>query len=173
LPIHVGAVLSDELLQRAREAAKTVDGRLEIRVGRTPPPLSREAFLTIPERLRNKITPPACADAVNVTIYDPTALPQRIRVESSVQDMLVEKVMPVYSRQDEGDAHATGVVHLAIVVGKDGAVIDVKPMAGPEPLMDCAMDAVRRWRYRPMLLNGFPVEVQTSVEVSLTLNGTE
>jgi protein TonB len=103
--------------------------------------------------------------------YDPASLPQRIRIDGSEQEsMLVEKVMPVYPRQTEEEARETGVVQLAVVVGKDGTVIDVKPVAGPELLIDSAMDAVRRWTYRPTLLNGFPVEVQTDVEVSFTPN---
>lgn len=170
MPIQEGAALSEELLQRTLEVAKAFDERLQIRVDEA---LSREAFLKlkIPESFRNKIIPSTCDDGVNVTIYNPASLPQRIRIEGSVQDSrLVEKVVPIYPPLSEEDAHETGVVQLSVVVGKDGRVIDVHPLAGPALLMDSAIDAVRLWRYRPTLLNGIPVEVQTAVEVSFTPN---
>jgi hypothetical protein len=123
---------------------------------------SREEFLRLPEELQNRLTPPTCDDAVNVAVYDPASFPQRIKVEASVQDsMLVERVTPVDPPQG-----VTGAVQLIVVVGKDGSVIDVKPVDGPQSLIDCAIAAVRRWRYPPTLLNGRPVEVQTSIEVS-------
>ena len=168
MPIHEGAVLSDELLQRSLEVAKAFDERLQIHVHQA---LSREAFLKLkmPENSRNKIIPSDYDDGVNVIIYDPASVPQRIRVEGSVQDSrLVEKIAPVYPPRTEEDVHEAGVVQLAVVVGKDGIVKDVHPLAGPELLTDSAMEAVRQWRYRPTLLNGIPVEVQTTVEVSFT-----
>jgi periplasmic protein TonB len=117
-------------------------------------------LLKIPEEIRRKITQPACEGGVNVTIYDPASLPQRIRMDPGQQECMLErKVAPVYSGQ------TPGVVELAVVVGKDGSVIDVKPLSGEPPLTDAAINAVRQWKYRPLLLNGFPVEVQTTVEV--------
>jgi protein TonB len=86
----------------------------------------------------------------------------RIRLEC-VQDMLIEKVMPVQTRNDSPVA---AVVQLVIVIGKDGCVIEADPVAGPAFLNAAAVDAVRRWRYRPIRLNGFPVEVKTTVHVS-------
>jgi len=161
MPIQEGALLSGELLQKTREAAKAVDQRLEIRVDQAPPPLSPEQLLKIPKHIRSKITPPGCDDGVNITIYDPTSLPQRIRIDSGAQEsMLEQKIEPAHP------GHARGVVQLSVVVGKDGSVIDVKPLTGGPSLLDAAVEAVRHWKYRPLLLNGFPVEVQTTVEVS-------
>ena len=168
MPIQEGAVLSDELLRRSLEVVKAFDERLQIRVAQA---LSREALLKleIPENVRNKLIPSAYDDGVNVTVYDPASLPQRIRVEGSVQDSrLVEKVAPVCPPQTDDDAYEAGVVQLAVVVGKDGTVKDVRPLSGPELLMHPAIHAVRQWRYRPTLLNGVPVEVQTTVDVSFT-----
>jgi TonB family protein len=160
IPIQEGAVLSGELLQKTREAARAVDQRLEIRVDQAPPPLSPEQLLKIPEEIRRKITPPACEDGVNVTIYDPASLPQRIRMDAGIQEsMLEQRATPVVAGSDKGE------VQLAVIVGKDGSVIDAKPLSGEASLVDAALDAVRQWKYRPLLLNGFPVEVQTTVEV--------
>jgi outer membrane biosynthesis protein TonB len=86
----------------------------------------------------------------------------RIEVEASVQDsILVEKVPPASVDR------APGVVRLTVIVGKDGTVLDATAQDGPSVLVDSARKAIMQWRYRPMLLNGFPVEVQTVVEVSV------
>jgi protein TonB len=44
-------------------------------------------------------------------------------------------------------------------------VLEVDPLAGPDPLISSAVDAVRQWKYRPTLLNGRSVEVETTVDV--------
>jgi hypothetical protein len=154
LPFREGDVLTDELLEQARHAAKFLDDHLGIAIAAD----SREELLRIPAELRSAST--VVEGGVNLTVVDPTSRPRRVRVSASDQaSMLVEKVLP-----DRSDI--AGLVNLAIVVGNDGAVIDSIPLAGPEPLIPAALDAVSRWRYRPMLLNGRPVEVQTTVDVS-------
>lgn len=159
-------MLTDALLQGTLQVAKAFDAGLEILLNNA---ISREDYLKLPENLRKKVAPPTVDDGINVTIYDPASLPQRIRVEGGVHETkLVEKVTPLYPAHLEKDSPEAGVVQLTIVVAKDGTVIDVKPLAGPEALMDAAMDAVRRYRYKPTLLNGVPVEVQTTVDVSFT-----
>lgn len=57
------------------------------------------------------------------------------------------------------------------VISKEGALLDVKPMntlVDPE-LTRAALDAVQQWRYEPTLLNGQPVEVETSFTVNFKL----
>ncbi len=155
LPFQEGDILSENLLEQARQAAKSLDQHLGIRINAD----SREELLRLPPEVRPGSR--VVEGGVNVTIIDPTSRPQRIRVAASEQaSKLQEKVLP-----DPPPAGA-GVVNLAIVVGNDGVVIDSLPLAGPEPLIPTALDAVRRWRYRPTLLNGRPVEVQTTVEIS-------
>jgi protein TonB len=57
------------------------------------------------------------------------------------------------------------------VVGKDGRLRDLRFVSGPPLLQQAAMDAVKQWLYRPYLLNGEPVEVQTTVNIAFTLGG--
>ncbi len=160
IPIHAGGMLSDELLQRTLQAAKEFNARMEILVSQG---LRREDFAKLPPEIQRKVKPPACDDGVNVTLYDPASLPQRIRVEGSTQESkLIENIAPADPRRS-GEA---GVVTLSLVVGKDGTVVSVNPVTGPELLIDPAVDAVRQWKYQPTLLNGLPVEVLTTVEVS-------
>jgi hypothetical protein len=166
MQIREGAMLSDKLLQQARQAAKAYNERLGVLVRLS---LRREEFSKSPPEIRKTFTRLPSDDGVNVLIVDPASFNDpatflRIRVDGSQQKtQLIEAIMPVDPRR--GGETETGVVKLAIVVGKDGTVIDVDRLAGPESLISAATDAVRRWRYRPTLLNGRPVEVETTVDV--------
>jgi TonB family protein len=81
---------------------------------------------------------------------------------------LVSQVMPVYP-QIATQAHIEGTVVLHAIVGTDGAVRDLQYVSGPPLLMKASMEAVRKWRYEPILLNGEPVTVDTTVSVVFTL----
>ena len=99
------------------------------------------------------------------------APPQKIRVSSGVaQGNLIRNVQPQYpvlARQ----AHIQGIVVLLAVIGKDGTVRDLHVKSGPPLLAQAAMDAVKQWRYKPYLLNGEPVEIDTQINVNFTLAG--
>jgi protein TonB len=58
-----------------------------------------------------------------------------------------------------------GTVVLAAIISKTGAIENLRVVSGPAILQQAALDAVRRWRYRPYTLNGQPVEVETTVNV--------
>lgn len=62
-----------------------------------------------------------------------------------------------------------GTVKLRAVIGTDGLIKDVKVIDGHPMLTSSAVEAVRRWKYRPYLVNGKPVEVETSILVNFTL----
>ncbi|HXW55598.1 MAG TPA: TonB family protein [Candidatus Cybelea sp.] len=101
-----------------------------------------------------------------------TAKPQRIRVGGSVQQAnLLHQVLPVYPLIAK-TAHIEGTVVLHTIIGKDGAVQTLQFVSGPPLLMRAAMDAVRQWIYKPTLLNGEPVEVDTTIDVVFTLGTT-
>jgi protein TonB len=57
------------------------------------------------------------------------------------------------------------VVVLAATIDDEGKVMSVSVVSGPEKLRDAALTAVRQWTYKPYLLNGKPVFVQTVVSV--------
>jgi len=91
--------------------------------------------------------------------------PRRIRVGGNVQAAtLINQVMPQYPMIAR-TAHVSGTVVLHAVVGKDGTIKELEYVSGPPLLMKSAMDAVKEWRYRPALLNGEPVEVDTTINV--------
>lgn len=92
------------------------------------------------------------------------------RVSGGVMDgLLVDKVMPVYPPL----ARATGVegtVVLQATISKTGRIENLRVVSGPELLQKAALEAVSRWRYRPYLLNGEPVEVETTINVNFTMH---
>ena len=99
------------------------------------------------------------------------ATPQRVRVSQGVsQGLLVRKVNPTYpplARQ----ARIQGTVILRAVISKDGSIENLQLVSGHPMLAPAAIEAVRQWKYKPYLLNGEPVEVDTEVQVNFTLSG--
>jgi len=99
------------------------------------------------------------------------ATPQRVRVSQGVsQGLLVRRVQPNYpplARQ----ARISGTVVLRAVISKDGSIENLTVVSGHPMLAPAAIDAVKQWKYKPYLLNGEPVEVDTEVQVNFTLAG--
>lgn len=63
-----------------------------------------------------------------------------------------------------------GTVKLHAIIAKDGTIQELSVISGHPLLVQAALDAVRQWRYQPTLLNGEPVEVETTVDVIFSLN---
>jgi TonB family protein len=90
--------------------------------------------------------------------------PHRIRVKEDVQKAaLVHTVSPLYPLISE--KRVDGTVVLRVVIGKSGAVNSARYVSGPTNLMNSAVKAVLQWRYKPTLVNGVAVEVDTTVSV--------
>jgi protein TonB len=81
---------------------------------------------------------------------------------------LIHRVVPQYP-EIARLTHVSGTIVLRAIIGKDGTVQELSYVSGPALLIKPAMDAVRQWSYRPTLLNGEPVEVQTTIDVVFTL----
>jgi len=99
------------------------------------------------------------------------ATPQRVRVSQGVSTgLLVRKVNPAYpplARQ----ARIQGTVVLQAEISKDGSIQNLRLISGHPMLAPAAIEAVKQWKYKPYLLNGEPVEVETTVQVNFTLSG--
>jgi TonB family protein len=78
--------------------------------------------------------------------------------------MIISKVQPVYPAVARA-ARIEGVVVLKAVIDKDGNIQDLTVASGSPMLRQAAIDAVSQWHCRPYLLNGQPVEVDTTVDV--------
>jgi periplasmic protein TonB len=83
---------------------------------------------------------------------------------------LIHQVTPIYP-QIAKTAHISGTIVLHAIIGTDGTVQDLQYISGPPLLMHEAMSAVRQWRYKPTMLNGEPVQVDTTISVVFTLGG--
>jgi periplasmic protein TonB len=107
----------------------------------------------------------------NAPMAVPKVAVQRVRVSQGVtQGMVLHKVQPTYPPLAR-TARVQGSVLLAAVIGKDGTIQNLHVISGHPLLTQAALDAVRQWRYRPYILNGEPVEVDTQVTVNFTLSG--
>jgi protein TonB len=81
---------------------------------------------------------------------------------------LIRKVNPAYPEEARRD-RIQGTVRLHVIIGRDGSVQQVELISGHPVLAKPAIDAVRQWVYRPTLLNGEPVEVDTTIDVVFSL----
>jgi TonB family protein len=81
---------------------------------------------------------------------------------------ILKRVQPVYpplARQ----TRISGTVRLHAIIGKDGAVEHLEVISGHPLLLQAAMDAVKQWMYQPILLNGDPVKVDTTIDLVFAL----
>jgi protein TonB len=84
--------------------------------------------------------------------------------------LLVQRTTPVYP-QIAKEARVSGTVVLQATISKAGLIENLRVISGPTMLRQSAQDAVKSWRYRPYMLDGAPVEVETTVNVTFTLGG--
>ena len=105
-----------------------------------------------------------------VAVPKAAAPPARVRVSQGVSTgLLIKKVQPNYpplARQ----ARIQGHVLLQAEISKDGTIENLKVISGHPMLSPAAIEAVKQWRYKPYLLNGEPVAVETQVDVNFTLS---
>jgi TonB family protein len=96
------------------------------------------------------------------------ATPQHIS-EGVMEAALIHKVQPQYPTQARV-AHISGTVRLRAIIGTDGRIRELEVISGSAFLQASAVAAVREWRYRPTLLNGHAIEVETLITVNFVLD---
>lgn len=93
-----------------------------------------------------------------------------LRVSQWAEGNLIYRVQPTYptlARQ----ARIQGPVELRAIISKNGTIENLTVLSGHAMLVSAAIDAVKKWRYRPYLLNGEPIEVETGITVNFVLSG--
>ena len=111
----------------------------------------------------------ALADLVTTNTTIPKAAPQSVRISQGVsQGLLIRRVSPVYP-SIALQLRKQGSVDLLASINKDGDITKVQVLSGDSLLAKAAADAVRQWKYRPYLLNGLPVEIETQITVNFKL----
>jgi periplasmic protein TonB len=98
----------------------------------------------------------------------PTPSNRTIRLSHMSEGNLIRKVQPVYPALARS-ARIQGVVVLEATISKQGTIENLRLLSGHPMLAPSAIDAVRQWRYRPYILNGEPVEVETQITVNFSL----
>jgi len=96
--------------------------------------------------------------------------PQRVRISQGVtRGLLVQKVEPQYPTLARA-ARVQGDVVLSAVIDTNGQITNLQLVSGHPMLVPAAIAAVKQWRYKPYLLNGQPVEVETTITVIFSLS---
>lgn len=99
------------------------------------------------------------------------AAPTRVRVSQGVSEgNLISQIKPPYPPMAKM-ARVQGSVVLQAIISKQGTIENLRVVSGHPMLVQPALDAVRQWRYRPYLLNGEPVEVETQITLNFSLTG--
>jgi TonB family protein len=123
--------------------------------------------LPAPNDLPTIIKPPSAPPALgSVRAPAPPHEPASpSRVSQVATGALVYKVTPLYP-QAARNARIQGSVVMHAIIGIDGTIQQLRVISGNPLLVASAMEAVRKWRYRPYLLDGKPVEVETNITVN-------
>lgn len=98
----------------------------------------------------------------------PVQTKQRVRITTIEPAMLLRRIEPVYpfiAVQTRRQGH----VELRAIISTDGTIQALEVLSGDPMFFPSALDAVRQWRYRPTILNGVPVEVETRITVIYNL----
>ena len=151
---------------KAEAAPRVVKGGKEPAVKRVTPAADAAAPSII------GLAAPASGPPSNLITGGSTAFPTRLQTlnisQGVSQGLLMKKVNPVYPRSALS-MHVEGTVQLMATISKTGDITAVKILSGDSQLTHAAADAVKQWKYKPYLLNGEPVEIQTQVTVKFAL----
>jgi protein TonB len=112
----------------------------------------------------------AIAGSDSVLPPPPAPVSHHPPVSRMMEGNLIRRVQPDYpalARQ----VRVQGTVVLRAMISREGSIENLQVLSGHPMLVRAAVDAVSQWRYRPYVLNGEPVEVETEVTVNFVLSG--
>lgn len=113
------------------------------------------------------------ASARAQTTEVPPSAPHRVRVDEVVASSLIIEKSPLRYPDAARNAGIQGMVVLKVVVGETGEVKDVTVVSGDSALAHAAADTVKQWKYKPYMLDGVPIEMETEVRVDFHLKPPE
>ncbi len=173
-PIKVVKIQSDINNGQLRTPTKIPEKIQMIKEEEAPPPVSTMAGVVggVPGAAGGQVGGVIGGIINSTPIAVPKiATPQRVRVSQGVtQGLLLRKIQPAYpplARQ----ARIQGSVLLQAEISKDGSIQNLRLISGHPMLAPSAIEAVKQWKYKPYILNGEPVEVETQITVNFTLAG--
>jgi protein TonB len=106
-----------------------------------------------------------------VTVVHPPAPERLVKVSSGVAaGLLLSPIHPIYPAIAKS-TRTQGTVVVEATISRQGTIENVRVVEGPTLLRQAAIDAVAAARYKPFLLNGKPVEVETTINIIFSLGG--
>jgi TonB family protein len=157
LPLQVGGVWTPDSWKALLETARDIDEHLRGAVSFSENNSGADIRLFV-----------ASSESANPGAQTPLP-PNTLVVGGLVQaNKLVSQLAPIYpaiARQ----AHISGTIELAAIIGEDGHVQQLTVVSGHPLLRPAALDAVKQWVYQPTLMNGQPVNVSTTIDVIFSL----
>jgi protein TonB len=170
--VHVVRQVQTDIVNGQLRTPTKIPKKVEmIKEEEAPPPMTSGVVGGVPGGVPGGSMGGVMGSIISTNTAVPTIKPQRIRVSSGVtQGLVIHKVEPSYPPIAK-TARVSGTVILQAVISKDGTIENLHVVSGHPLLTQAALDAVKQWRYRPYILNGDPVEVETTVEVHFTLAG--
>jgi protein TonB len=125
----------------------------------------------VPGGVLNEVLSSTRSMPVPAKAPDPAPV-KRVRLASRVIEAnLIHDVPPQYP-PEAGRERIEGTVVLMAVIGKDGTVTDVRVETGLPILAQAAIDAVKQWRYKPYMIDGEPVEVDSRITINFNLSAS-
>jgi len=100
----------------------------------------------------------------------PTPAARPPRISHMMEGNLIYRVQPMYPALARS-ARIQGQVLLRAIISRTGKIENLETLSGHPLLVGAAKDAVSQWRYRPYILDGEPVEVETLITVNFSLSG--
>jgi periplasmic protein TonB len=172
-PVKVVKIQSEVINGQLRTPTKIPDKIQMIKEEEAPPDLGAGVPGGVPGGIPGGSTGGVMGGILSSTqvAVPKIATPQRVRVSSGVfSGYLIKKVQPNYPPLAKA-ARIQGTVVLQAEISKDGTIQNLQLISGHPMLAPAAIEAVKQWRYKPYLLNGEPVAVDTQVDVIFSLSG--
>jgi protein TonB len=94
--------------------------------------------------------------------------PRVVRITTLDPAMLIHRVEPIYPYLAK-QTHREGRVEMRAVIGIDGTIQSLQVVSGDVIFVSSALEAVQQWHYKPTILNGQPVEIDTYITVVYTM----
>jgi periplasmic protein TonB len=107
-------------------------------------------------------------NSASATTVKPAPAQKPLKISHLDPGNLVHQVQPKYPMPAK-ISHVHGEVVLRAIIAKDGTIDSLRVISGHPLLTGAAIDAVKQWRYRPYMLNGQAIEVETQIIVNFTL----
>ena len=101
-------------------------------------------------------------------VHAKPARPEKLIISHLDEGMLIRRVQPTYPTIAKA-TRTQGSVVLSALINTRGEIEGLQVVSGSPLLTQAALEAVKQWRYRPYILNGTPIEVQTQVTVNFSL----